>query len=260
MNSATDAGMLIRQSRSGEPMIKSLASMALFASAAGFAAEPALPDIGFSGLAVQRFHSDCVDASSVHYDAAIAVPKNAFETIEDHPAGGMRLVLEGSLAADSRAKYLFKFDDGPSCDPEFTIWNAEGGKDGGFVGSVSGEHLIVPGNGFLYVIRATNRSFEGREKWAIENGQLKEVTQPFYYVGIETPTLKALEFRAEASEQSTILARVPKGEVVTVVLEQPSADGAAQYLVRTRFGLVGWTTDTGYGDDRSFQGLQYRGD
>jgi|CXWL01.1.fsa_nt_gi hypothetical protein len=240
-------------------MIKSIVWAALFASAAGFATEP-LPDIGFPGLNVQRFRSDCVEASSVHFDPHLASPKDQFEPIEDHPAGGMRLVLQGRLSAESRTEYLFKFDDGPSCDPEFTVWNAEGGKDDGYVGSFSGEHLIVPGNGYLYVVRATNRSFEGREKWAIEGGELKEVKQPFYYVGKETRTLKALELRAEPSDGSVILARLPKGETVTVVLQQSVEDIAAQYLVRTRFGLVGWTTDTGYGDDRSFEGLQFLGD
>ncbi len=244
----------------GEAMIHSIVVLTLLTSWAASSVQAPLPETGFSGLKVQRFPSDCVASSSVHYDARAATPKDTFEAIEDHPAGGMRWVLEGSLSADSSAKYRFKFDDGPSCDPEFTIWKSEGGADDGYVGSVSGEHLIVPGNGFLYVIRSTNRSFEGREKWAIEDGELKEVKQPFYYVGIQTPTLKALELHADTKAQSAVIARVPEGEMVMVVLEQPSESGAAQYLVRTRFGLVGWITDTGYGDDRSFRELQFRGD
>lgn len=215
-----------------------------------------LPDVGFPGLTAHRFESICGGSPSVHFDPKLALAHNEFEAIEDHPAGGYRTVLVGRIDRNDADKYVIRYDDGPSCDPTFSLWKEGAGEP---IGEFGGDHLVVPGNGFLYVIRRSNRSFEGREKWAIRDGALVEIAQPLYSVEVATTTRKAIELRQQTRPDSELIANVPKGESVTVVAEQ-SIDGSDWYLVRTRFGLLGWTQDGGYGDERQFEAIEFMGD
>jgi hypothetical protein len=225
----------------------------LLLSASVFAA--GLPDIGFTGLTAHTFDSQCFGPRSVHFDKALAQPADDFEEIPDHPAGGYRSVLSGRLVAGG-ATYTLRYDDGPSCDPTYSLW-PEGGDAP--IGEFGGDHVVIPGNGFIYVIRRSNRSFEGREKWAIHKGALVEITQSHYYVGVSTPTLKPATLLQLPDAGSTVIANVPKGEKVLVVVQQ-TVDGRDWYLVRTRFGLLGWTEDSAYGDERQFEDIQFLGD
>jgi hypothetical protein len=193
----------------------------------------------------------------VHFDPALAQPRDEFRVIEDHPSGGQRVVLEGRIDRNSEQRYRIEYDDGASCDPEFSVW-LEGAPEP--IGYVSGEHLVLPGNGFLYVIRRSNRSFEGREKWQIKEGALVEVEQALRYVGLSTRTLKAVALHQTEMPDSPVIANVPAGETVTVVVQRSDDQGRDWYLVRSRFGLVGWTSDSGYGDDRQFDALLFQGD
>jgi hypothetical protein len=214
-----------------------------------------LPDVGFAGLTAHTFEGQCFGPRSVHFDPALARPMNDFEEIPDHPAGGYRTVLTGRLVAGG-ARYRLRYDDGPSCDPTYSLW-PEGGDAP--IGEFGGDHVVIPGNGFIYVIRRSNRSFEGREKWAIHKGALVEITQSHYYVGVSTPTLKPATLLQLTDASSTVIANVPKGEKVLVVVQQ-TVDGRDWYLVRTRFGLLGWIEDAAYGEERQFEGIQFLGD
>lgn len=226
----------------------------LLLTAAANAAD--LPDVGFAGLTAHTFESQCFGARSVHFDPTLDSPQDAFEEIADHPAGGYRTVLTGRIDRSSKDEFELRYDDGPSCDPTFTLWRKGSDEP---IGEFGGDHVVIPGNGFLYVIRRSNRSFEGREKWAIHKGELIEITQPQYYVGVTTGTLKPVVLLQQPQTGSTVIANVPKGETVQVVVQQ-SVDGQDWYLVRTRFGLLGWTEDSGYGEDRQFEDIQFMGD
>lgn len=236
--------------------MRSCWTLLLLLCAPALAPAASLPDVGFTGLTTHSFESQCFGPRSVHFDPALAVAKNDFEEIPDHPAGGYRTVLAGRIDRGSKDEFELRYDDGPSCDPTFTLWRKGGDEP---IGEFGGDHVVVPGNGFLYVIRRSNRSFEGREKWAIHKGALIEITQPQYYVGVTTPTLKPATLLQQPQAGSTVIANVPKGETVLVVVQQ-SVDGQDWYLVRTRFGLLGWTADSAYGDERQFKDIQFFGD
>ncbi len=225
----------------------------LLLSAPALAAD--LPDIGFAGLTAHTFESQCFGPRSVHFDPKLARPMDEFEEIPEHPAGGIRTVLSGRLVADG-AEYMLRYDDGPSCDPTFSLWRPGAEQP---IGEFGGDHVVLPGTGFLYVVRRSNRSFEGREKWAIVDGALVEITQSHYYVGVSTKTLKPATLLQQPEAGSTVIANVPKGEKVQVVVQQ-SVDGRDWYLVRTRFGLLGWTEDPAYGEARQFEGIEFFGD
>ncbi|MBK8066120.1 MAG: SH3 domain-containing protein [Rhodanobacteraceae bacterium] len=226
------------------------------AAVAGTDNAPQLPEVGFAGLSVQTAPSQCFGPVSVHFDPALATPRDDFIELPDHPAGGWRVMLAGRLDRNSQDRYEVRYDDGPSCDPTFTLWR-EG--DEAPLGEFGGDHLVLPGNGFLYVIRRSNRSFEGREKWAVRKGQLVEVTQSHYYVGVHTHTRKTVKLLQTPAAGAETIAAVPPGERVQIVVQQV-IDGRDWYLVRTPFGLLGWTEDAAYGEDRQFEDLQFFGD
>lgn len=216
----------------------------------------AASEAAFPGLRTQAFDSGCFEPGTVQFDPALAQASDEFVDIPEHPAGGYRKIMVGQIDRTRATRYTITYDDGPSCDPSFNIW-IEGTEQP--IGDFLGDHLIVPGNGFLYVIRRSNRSFESREKWAIRNGELVEVPQSHYYVGLETRTLKAIALHQSADAKSPLIAKVPAATMVTVVVNQ-EVDGRDWYLVRTPFGLVGWIEDNGYGDGRQFEAIEFRGD
>ena len=124
-------------------------------AAAGTDRAPQLPDVGFAGLRAHTAPSPCFGPVSVHFDPALASPRDDFIELPDHPAGGWRVLLAGRIDRNAQDRYEIRYDDGPSCDPTFTIWR-EG--DEAPLGEFGGDHLVLPGNGFLYVIRRSNRS------------------------------------------------------------------------------------------------------
>lgn len=215
-----------------------------------------LPDVGFAGLTAHTFESQCFGPRSVHFDPALANARDVFEEIPDHPAGGHRTVLAGRIDRGGRDEFELRYDDGPSCDPTFTLWPKGADEP---IGEFGGDHVVVPGNGYLYVIRRSNRSFEGREKWALHKGALVEIKQSHYYVGVSTSMLKPATLLQKPETGATEIANVPKGEKVQVVVQQ-TVDGRDWYLVRTRFGLLGWIEDAAYGEERQFEDIQFFGD
>jgi hypothetical protein len=218
------------------------------------AAAPA--ESAFPGLQSHSFPSSCFGPRSVQFDPSLATASDEFIEIPDHPAGGFRTVMVGRIDRNSAARFLLRYDDGPSCDPTFSLW-PEGADEP--IGELVGDQVLMPGNGFLYVIRRSDRSFESREKWRVGEQGLVEVPQSQYYVGVTTTTLKAVTLHATPNAEAAVIASVPAKVQVQVVLNQ-TIDGHDWYLVRTPFGLVGWTEDSGYGDDRQFEALQYQGD
>lgn len=229
----------------------------LLAGSAALAGEPdALPDVGFTGLSIQRFERQCFGAGSVHFDPKLMRARDDFIEVPDHPAGGWRVVLAGRLAAADPQGYEVRYDGGPSCDPTFSLWK-EGAAEP--IGEFGGDHLVLPGNGFLYVIRRSNRSFEGREKWQLLDGALSEVVPSHYYVGLDTHTRRALSLLQAPTPGSAAIAALPAGESVRIVVQQVIGS-RDWYLVRSRFGLLGWIEDSAYGEDRAFEDLQFFGD
>lgn len=224
--------------------------------AAGSLPAQDLPDVPFKGLREHRFESQCVELASVRFNPAQGQAQDRFEAIEEHPAGGTRWIWRGKLGGGG-AEYEISFDDGPSCDPGFGVRRV-GGAD---LGSIAGEHLVLPGNGAIYVIRRSNRGFAGREKWLVRDDEVVEAPQEAYYVGMATRALKPLKLRAHTDPASEVIAEVGAGDPVLVVLQQRQADGNfGPYLVRTAFGLLGWVDDPGYGEERHFEDLSYLGD
>ncbi len=145
------------------------------------------------------------------------------------------------------------YSEGASTDPNYTIyingktWNA-------FT-----ENFAINANGVMYTEGNINHSFNERRKYRLTAQGVKEVEQPFLYVGVKDKLLKPVKLYSDKSYK-TVVATLPKGYEVEVLL----AEDDANYLVRTQFGLVGWlylSDEDNYAfGEPLIQGLGFLGD
>lgn len=126
--------------------------------------------------------------------------------------------------------------------------NSKGEEIGSLGFAPGGGQLFIPGNGNLYL-----RNEAGNGKFSYRKGKLKEVKQPFKYVGrkekLSLPSKgiielcgpyegpKKLVLYREKSLKSARVATLALGAEVEVLLR----DGD-WFLIRTPFGLLGWAS------------------
>jgi len=148
-----------------------------------------------------------------------------------------RRLIVTRIDRNDSALYTVDFSPGPSVDPNFRIYRNIGGelkrltKPG-----IGGTHLIIPGDGFLYISGHTNNTFDHKRLFRVEGDEVIEVEQPFFYVGLQSVTNKEIVLTSLIGQVATL----PKGTPVTVLLKQNENSQQYTYLVKTDFGLVGW--------------------
>lgn len=173
----------------------------------------------------------------------------------------LRRPLRTQLSADS-GWFTIDCDSGPSDDPSCTF-QQETTTGLKLIRQITGQGFVMPGNGAVYVFGRADKMFDQRHKFEWQSGKLQETQQPFYYVGLESTALQALQL-LEKPGSGKLIASIPKGAKVTVLLNQfapESADAPASenYLVKTEFGLVGWIKSPIYGPEVIAE-LRYFGD
>jgi hypothetical protein len=132
-------------------------------------------------------------------------------------------------------EYLIAFDAGPSDDPSYTILKIDK-KDTLSIGSVFGDQkLVIPGNGYIYSIARANQICRTHKKYLIDDYNMEEVKQPFYYVGTESEALEDITLYQD-TPFTTPVAKLPKGSQLTVLLMGEKK----RLLIKTPFGLTGW--------------------
>lgn len=200
--------------------------------------------------------SDSPQATKISYDPALAEvinkPLNAAGAANNAEPEVTRLLV-ARLDREGQAKYTIDFDPGPSADPTFIISNEKSGER---IGSIGADALTVPGNGFIYSSGRSNNLHVERQKFAIREGKLVEVEQPFSYVGLDTKANVPLTLTA-GKGTGEVIAKVNKGGEVNVVLR----DGE-YLLIKTPFGLIGWwkmNTEV-MADNAEIEGIYYAGD
>ena len=149
--------------------------------------------------------------------------------------------------------YNVVFSWGASADPEFLFY-----KDGTDtpIFSVAALNLYIPGNGNIYTAGHTNNYFNIRKKFTFKNNKFVEAEQAFYYVGLQSKTLKAITLYKSESLRTSI-ANLPADYNVEVLINK---QGTNLYLIKTDFGLTGWTKlPMEYGNP-TIEGLFYAGD
>ncbi len=128
----------------------------------------------------------------------------------------------------------FFFSPGPSYDPTFYVLNSTNKK----VLEFMGEEMCVKSSGIIYVTGNMNQVFNVHKKYKIQGETIKEVKQPYMYVGIKDKLKKPIKLYNKQNKSGALVARLPKGYEVEILL----ASGTKNYLVKTAFGLVGWLT------------------
>lgn len=151
--------------------------------------------------------------------------------------------------------FRISFDPGPSEDPSFVI-ESERLENRALI---NGTILYVSSSGAFYSVGRINELFETRRKFTLRQMQLEEVTQPFLLVGKTCSTTGPAEVYSDRCDQGRLIATLPKGMSVHVLLMEngPSAcprdpvpgeedvgDPVFDFLVSTPFGLVGWVSST----------------
>ena len=200
--------------------------------------------------------NDSPHATKISYDPALAEvinkPLNAAGAANNAEPEVTRLLV-AKLDREGQAKYTIDFDPGPSADPSFIISNEKSGER---IGSIGADALTVPGNGFIYSTGRTNNLHVERQKFAIRDGKLEEIKQPFSYVGLHTKSNVPLTLTA-GKGTGEVIAKLDKDSQLTVVLR----DGE-HLLIKTPFGLVGWwkmKTDV-MAENAEIEGIYYAGD
>jgi hypothetical protein len=186
------------------------------------------------------------------YDPALTQVVNKPLKPEEGAPEGQRLVAT-RLNRETDTRYFIDFDSGPSADPAFVITDEKTGK---VIGSIGGESLTIPGNGFIYASGRANRMHEEHLKFAIRDGKIVEIGQPFSYVGLKSKAKVPLKLLAK-KDGGEVIANIPAGDALEVVLR----DGE-HLLVKTRFGLVGWwkMQMNVMPDNAEIEGIYYAGD
>jgi hypothetical protein len=160
------------------------------------------------------------------------------------------------LSPTSVDTLLVDYTEGPSADPGFIISLV--GKCGPqpLGRAINGLDLEAPGDGYFYVRGHTDSWFDMRRKFTVEAGNLHEVKQPFYYVGLETRTLKQVHLYSTQGCYEMI-GWIEKGAPVTVVL----SDGCT-FLLKTEHDILGWWRPQNMSQQSAeeIEGIYYKGD
>ena len=151
------------------------------------------------------------------------------------------------------------FSHGPSEDPSFGI----GTKEGKMLGAVNGLELYLTNSSTFYVNGHTNNLFNKKRKFQIKSDTIAEVLQPFYYVGLQSVTLKDIVLYKDKAG-TEVVASLPKGYKIEVVLTdygKPDFELEDHFLVRSEYGLVGWVRlNKEESWDKIIKGLFFAGD
>lgn len=202
--------------------------------------------------------SDSHENPKVYFEANFSevinkpVPVNSPFYSEYSDDFGETIVISTKLHHTDKWESFVLYSDGPSGDPSFSFYTQKGDSIS-YLGSVGGLSLFIPGNGNIYVSGHANNYFNKRKKYTVSNGNLTEVEQPFYYVGLETQTQSAITIY-KSPEQIQKVAVLPANSAVEILINESD-----NFLIRTSFGLTGWWKLDPYGDS-AFPDIYFNGD
>lgn len=195
-----------------------------------------LEQISFDNSASARFNPDITEVfNTVVSELSEADP---FFCNEGEGSYSVKL-LKTKISAKYNTEYFVEFSPGPSADPSFFFYKPDNLEKPEF--SIEGLHLVLPGNGSIYISGHANNYYNTRKKFQIISGEPIEVEQPFYYVGLDTKTLESINLY-ESTRLEKVIAQIPAEYEIEVLLNKK---GTTLFLIKSSFGLVGWV-DVGY--------------
>ena len=161
-------------------------------------------------------------------------------------------MIETKLAPTDSVSYTIDFTSGASDDPMFIIFR---NTPTGLIElrSIGGTEISLPGDGAFYVSGHTNNMFDMHRKFTAMNGEITEVKQPFYYVGMKSFAKEEVIIYTDTT-QVDMVAVIPVGTEIEVILNVGS-----NYLIKAPFDLTGWMK-VALAQETPLQGIYYKGD
>jgi hypothetical protein len=126
---------------------------------------------------------------------------------------------------------------------------------------VPGMRFEIPGDGCVYASGHNNTMFNLRRKLCLDGDQLREIDQPFHYVGLKSKAKRDLPFFSDLTMKRPV-GTIPKGDFVEVlVASSDGSTGPREYLlVRDDRGLTGWINVERAQEAEDVEGLYFAGD
>ena len=223
-----------------------------YAAGAGRVYSPALaddPGEAFSNLAK-------LDLGGIR----IFYQANSSRLIQETVNDDLVKIMETKLDVRRPDEYLVMFDPGPSEDPAFSLFKVQGDQlvqlqdETGHEFWVGGLDLIMPGYGSFYVAGHINNMFNMRRKFVVDGLVVREVHQPFYYVGLDSETTQEVKLYSSMALDEAV-AYLPQGAKVSVLINH-----GEYYLLKTPFGLVGWIKIPEYAMETPIKDIVFAGD
>lgn len=202
---------------------------------------------GFAGL---RMFQSKVSSAFLAYNPEVTkvIDKELGELEETHQLFPLKsilfeddvLLLETKIDHKDKESYYVVYSEFPSGDPHFCFMKVGGPLD--FLNEISGTALAIPANGFVYGASRYDANFTERRKYKYDSKGFHEVVQPYYYVGLKTRTIVPIILYSNQNTDQQI-AELPAGTEIEVLLTDNKwvFEKGISYLVKTPFGLLGWT-------------------
>jgi hypothetical protein len=159
-------------------------------------------------------------------------------------------------------------DSGPSNDPSCRLLANRDDPATALFESPGTDFAFLP-SGVIYASGATDYTYDHRRLFRYDGKRFAEVAQPFRHVGIDGRTTAPLTVTAERAtsrkNSAHPIATLPANTPLTILLNATTGDDEngqnADYLVKTREGLVGWAHIPAKPDGTTIvEGLRYNGD
>ncbi len=162
------------------------------------------------------------------------------------------------ISPSQKQKIIVSYTDAPSDDPTYKFYKVLSNGELQFMFSITADELYIPGNGNLYAAGTSDDWFDRHRKYRFTGNNIKEVHQPFYYVGMKTTTLQTIKLYADKTCKYPI-AVIPKGSTIIVVAAE-FAEMPVKFLIKSPFGLMGWWKLDNVTESKKIQGLRFNGD
>jgi hypothetical protein len=207
---------------------------------------------------VARMAAVCKSRYFTHYAAPVLL-------VRHFKGPSLELVLLRTVN-DKGDRFLVCFSDWPSDDKAFNFYRetAEGSM---FLGSVSGDEILVAKNGFAYVSGHVNNYVDETKIVKLTHDKAVEVPSEIRYVGVSTSTKHPVVLYTSSDQGSReAIATLPQGESVHLLVKQADTDSERAEVclfVKTAGGMVGWIcVEESKLDDHSspLESVFFRGD
>jgi len=141
-------------------------------------------------------------------------------------------------------KLAIACDSGPSNDPSCRLLTNFEDPASGIFESAGNDFVFLP-SAEIYVFGDTDQLYDHRRLFRFDGTRFKEVAQPFRYVGIEGKTKAPLALTGvRGGGTNATLVTLARDTPIAILLNVAGEDDEngqnAEYLVKTREGLVGW--------------------